>query len=77
MIITDIDVFTAPGDGEHKLDTELSDKFTKLRESLASKTALQEKQAKAAVKKLTAERTQLVCDRDRVLYCLNNTVYRG
>ena len=34
-------------------------------------------EAKTTLKELEAERTQLVCDRDRVLYCLNNTVYRG
>ena len=34
-------------------------------------------EAKVTLKKLEAERTQLVCDRDRVLYCLLNSVYRG
>ncbi len=32
-------------------------------------------EAKVTLKKLTAERTQLICDRDRTLYCLNNGVY--
>ena len=68
-IITACDKQIAAAKENIRIKTELYDSGMILEYELT--------EAKVTLKKLDAERTQFVCDRDRVLYCLDNRVYRG